>query len=151
MSAPPRPPARAGLLRLGVALLVVSAAGLLAAPITIARAMPELTTRTGRHTLAGVLALVAVAIYLALLAVIPIRRGERWAVAAAAVPFVLVGLPILVVDATHVAPERLWNTLAPQAMGLTLGATALILCAVGISRMGEARDKVSLPLPGGGG
>jgi hypothetical protein len=136
MSAPPRPPG-GGVLRLGVALLLVAAVGLLAAPMTIARAMPELTTRAGRHTLAGVLALVAVAILLALLAAGPIRRGERWAVVAAAVPFAVVGVPILIVDATHVAAERLWNTLAPQAIGLVIGTAALFLCAAGIRKMGK--------------
>jgi hypothetical protein len=50
-------------LRVGIALLVVSSIGLLAAPITIVRAMPGLDTRTGRHTLVGALGLAAVAIF----------------------------------------------------------------------------------------
>jgi hypothetical protein len=66
-----------------------------------------------------------------ILALVPIRRGERWAVAAAAVPFVVIGFPIFVVDATYVARERLWNTLAPQALGLAMGMAALVLCAIG--------------------
>lgn len=123
--------ANKAVLRLGVALLFVSSLGLLAAPITIVKALPDLTTRTGRHTLAGVLALTAIAILECFLALIPIRRGERWAMAAAAVPFVIVGLPIFLVDAAYVAPERLWNTLAPQGAGLVMGITALTLCALG--------------------
>jgi hypothetical protein len=128
------PPGKPSLLRLGAALLAVSSVGLLAAPATIVRVMPDLSTRSGRHTLAGVLALTAVAIFECVLAIVPIRRGERWALATAAVPFVVIGLPIFVVDATHVAPDRLWNTLAPQGAGLALGVTALILCALGIQK-----------------
>jgi hypothetical protein len=125
---------RPAVLRLGVVLLVISSLGMLAAPITIVKAMPELETRTGRHTLAGALALTAVAIFECALALIPIRRGERWALAAAAVPFVVIGLPIFLVDATYVAPERLWNTLAPQGLGMILGITALTLCVLGARR-----------------
>ncbi len=126
-----QPSGKPAALRLGVALLVVSSLGLLAAPITIVKAMPDLTTRAGRHTLAGVLALTAVAVFECILALIPIRRGERWAVVAAAVPFAIVGIPIFLVDAAYVAPERLWNTLAPQGAGLLMGITALILCVLG--------------------
>jgi len=129
-----RPQGKPGLLRLGAALLAVSSVGLLAAPATIVRVMPDLSTRSGRHTLAGVLALMAIAILECVLAMIPIRRGERWALATAAVPFVVIGLPIFLIDATYVASERLWNTLAPQGAGLALGVTALILCALGIQK-----------------
>ncbi|HEV8254691.1 MAG TPA: hypothetical protein VGQ78_08050 [Vicinamibacteria bacterium] len=122
---------RSTILRLGVALFVAGLIGMLAAPITIIRVMPGLHTRTGRHTLVGALGLIAVAILGWILALVPIRRGERWAVAAAAVPFVVVGFPIFVVDATYVARERLWNTLAPQALGLAMGMAALVLCAIG--------------------
>lgn len=76
----------------------------------------------------------ALAILEFLLAVIPIRRGERWALVAAALPFVIVAVPVLVVDATNVARDRLWNTLAPQVAGLALGVASLTLCAVGTPR-----------------
>ena len=104
-------------LRVGWVLLAVAAAGLLAAPITILRNIADLSTRPGRHALrcVGPGALAAMEF---LLAIIPIRRGERWAIVAAGLPFVLVGLPALVVDATNVAPERLSRTLAPQVVGL---------------------------------
>lgn len=115
--------------RIGSVLLAVSAVALLAAPIVMTRAIPDLTTRGSRHAFAGALGLVALAILEFVLAVGPIRRGERWAVAAATVPFVIVGLPVLFVDATYVARERLWNTLAPQVFGLTVGTVALVLCA----------------------
>jgi hypothetical protein len=133
------PGERPTLLRVGIALLVVSSIGLLAAPITIVRAMPGLDTRTGRHTLVGSLGLAAVAIFECILALVPIRRGEAWAVAAAALPFAVVGIPIFIVDATYVAPQRLWNTLAPQAAGLVMGMTAVLLCALGVRRTRESR------------
>src|SRR6266498_4249573 len=118
-------------LRLGSGLLAVSSFGLLAAPIIIVRNIPDLSTRASRHAFAGALALIAVAIFECVLALIPIRRGEAWALVLAAVPFALVGVPVLFVDAAHVAPERLWNTLAPQVAGLVVGAAALTICAVG--------------------
>jgi hypothetical protein len=128
-----------GLLRVGSTLLGVGSLGMLAAPITIVGTMPELTTRTGRHLLVGALGLTAVVILECVLAFIPVRRGERWGLLAAAVPFVVIGVPIFIVDASYVRPERLWNTMAPQALGLLTGATALALCAVGIEREGKAR------------
>ena len=125
------PPGRPVVLRVGWILLALSSLGILAAPIVILRTAPALSTRAGRHTLAGALALIALALLEFALAVVPIRRGQRWAIAAAVIPFAVVGLPILLVDATYVAPARLWNTLAPQALGLALGIAALVLCAMG--------------------
>ena len=121
-------------LRWGSTLLALSALGILAAPVTILRAIPDLTTRPSRHAFAGALGLAAVAVLECLLAVFPVRRGERWALVAAALPFAIVALPVLVVDATHVAPERLWNTLAPQVAGLLLGVASLALCALAARR-----------------
>lgn len=132
-NAPPPGPCTA-LLRAGSSLLALSALGLLVAPAMILSAHPDLATRAGRHTLAGALALIALAVLEFLLAVIPIRRGEKWAIAAAAVPFLIVGVPVLIVDATRVAPERLLATLAPQVAGLALGLLALALCAIGCRR-----------------
>jgi hypothetical protein len=117
--------------RIGSILLAFSSLGLMAAPITIVAAIPDLTTRSSRHAFAGALALTAVAVLEFILALIPVRRGERWALAAATMPFVVVGLPVLVVDATHVPRERLWNTIAPQVIGLVSGMTALALCTLG--------------------
>jgi hypothetical protein len=117
-------------MRVGSALLAVSALGMLAAPITILAAIPDLTTRASRHAFAGALGLAALAFLEFLLAIIPIRRGERWALAAAAIPFVVVGIPVLIVDATNVAPARLWNTLLPQVAGLILGIASWTLCVI---------------------
>jgi hypothetical protein len=119
-------------LRLGWVLLAASAVGLLAAPITILSNRPDLSARSGRHAFAGALGLAALAIIEFLLAVVPIRRGEKWALFAAGLPFVAVGVPVLLVDALNVAPQRLARTLAPQVAGLAVGATGWVLCAVGM-------------------
>jgi hypothetical protein len=121
-------------LRIGSVLLAFSSLGLLAAPLTILAAIPDLTTRGSRHAFAGALGLTAVAFLQFILALVPIRRGEQWAVGAAAIPFLVVGLPVLLADATNVASERLFNTLAPQVLGLALGTTALTLCTLGTVR-----------------
>lgn len=125
---------RSAALGVGWVLLAASAVGLLAAPITILLSIPDLSTRPSRHAFAGASGLTALAILEFVLAVIPIRRGEKWAVIAAGVPFLVVGVPVLIVDATTVAPERLWQTLAPQVAGLFVGVAAWLLCAVGIRR-----------------
>jgi hypothetical protein len=121
-------------LRIGSILLALSSVGLLAAPLTIVAAIPDLTTRASRHAFAGALGLAALAILEFMLALGPVRRGERWALWAAATPFVVVGLPVLWADATHVARARLFNTLAPQVLGLVMGVTALTLCILGTIR-----------------
>jgi hypothetical protein len=129
------------LLRIGSSLLALGAVWLLAAPLTIIRALPDLSTRASRHTLAGALGLVALAILEFVLAVRPVRRGEAWALLAAAMPFLVVGVPMFVVDATHVARPRLWNTLAPQGAGLVVGGAALVMCALGrAGRPGPPHD-----------
>jgi hypothetical protein len=119
------------LLRVGSALLALASLVLMAAPITILATIPDFTTRSSRHLFAGAAGLTALAVTEGLLALFPVRRGEKWALVAAALPFMIVGIPVFVVDATHVARERLWNTLAPQGFGLLVGAAALTLCAVG--------------------
>jgi hypothetical protein len=121
------------LLRVGSLLLAVSSLGILAAPITILRTHPDLATRSGRHVFAGAMGLSAVALLECLLALVPLRRGERWALLVAALPFLVVGLPIFVVDATYVPRATRWNTLAPQAAGLLMGTLALVLCGLGLA------------------
>lgn len=134
---------RRRLLRLGSTLLALGALGMLAAPITILRTHPDLASRTGRHVFAGAMGLTAVAILECALALIPLRRGQGWALAAAAVPLLVVGIPIFAVDATHVDRARLWNTLWPQGAGLLVALTALALCALGLPRRRDGG-------PGGG-
>ena len=130
---------RSAALGVGSVLLAVAAVGLLAAPITILFNEPDLSTRLGRHAFAGALGLIALAVLEFLLAVIPIRRGEKWALFAAGVAFVVVGVPVLIVDAANVAPQRLARTLAPQVAGLVVGTTGWLLCAVGM-RPGDAQS-----------
>jgi hypothetical protein len=57
--------------------------------------------------LAGALALVALALIEIVLAVVPVRRCERWAMVAAALPFAIIGIPVLAIDAANVASEHL--------------------------------------------
>jgi hypothetical protein len=120
------------LVRYSWALLAISTLGVLAAPITILNAIPDFTTRASRHAFAGALGLVSVTVLEFLIAIFPIRRGERWALAAALTPFAIVAVPVLIVDATNVAPARLWRTLAPQVAGLVLGLASWTLCAVSV-------------------
>jgi hypothetical protein len=59
----------------------------------------------------------------------PLRRGERWAWWAALSPFVIVAVPVLLMDSLYV-PSRSWlATIAPQLAGLIVGALGLWLCA----------------------
>ena len=125
---------RSAALRVGWILVAVSAVGLLAAPLAIVTNIQDLSTRSSRHAFAGALGLTALAILEFVLAVIPIRRAERWALFAAGVPFVVVGVPVLFVDATNVVPERVWPTIAPQLLGLVVGATGWVLCMAGMGR-----------------
>ncbi|HKE88038.1 MAG TPA: hypothetical protein VKB50_29985 [Vicinamibacterales bacterium] len=125
---------RSAALRVGWILLAVSAVGPLAAAIAILTNIADLTTRSSRHAFAGALGLTALAILQFILAVIPIRRGEKWALVATGVPFVVVGVPVLFVDATNVAPERVWPTIAPQLLGLLVGGTGCALCMTGMGR-----------------
>lgn len=54
--------------------------------------------------------------------------------AVAAFPFFVVAVPVLILDAVYVPPDRLLATLAPQVGGLLVGLAALALCAVGAGR-----------------
>jgi hypothetical protein len=118
------------LLRTGTVILAVAAVGLLAATMGILTPAPDLDSKNGRHLLAGGLANVALSAVLFLIAVVPVRRGERWGLLAYAATLVLYGLPILLVDATHVAPERLVRTLAPQVAGLFVMTVGMVLVAL---------------------
>ena len=125
---------RRQLLRVGSAILATAAWGLLAAPYAILSQSPDPATQTGRHLIAGALALAALGIMEVALALGPIRRGEKWAMAVAAFPFFVVAVPVLILDAVYVAPARLLATLAPQVGGLLVGLAALARCAVGAGR-----------------
>jgi len=46
-----------------------------------------------------------------------LRRGEGWALWAAAIPLVVLGFPIFIVDAIFVPAQRRFATLLPQGIG----------------------------------
>jgi hypothetical protein len=112
-------------LKTGSLLLAVSAVGLFFATLGILTPAPDLDTKIGRHLAAGGLANAALAFTLLLVATNAIRRGERWGLAPFIAALVLYGLPILMVDATHVARPRLLRTLAPQIAGMALMVTGI--------------------------
>jgi hypothetical protein len=113
--------------RIGSALLMLAAIGLGGVSLAIVVPTPGIGDRVGRHLLAGALANLSVSILLLLIAAIPIRAGQRWGFWAYAVPFLVYGLPVLLVDATHVSRDRLIGTLAPQVIGIALGVAGLAL------------------------
>lgn len=90
---------------------------------------PDLHTRAGRHLLAGGLAIATLSGVEMIVALLPLRRGERWAFWVAILPLVSLVVPMMVVDATHVAPEHRLATLVPFIVGLALAAIGLFLTA----------------------
>ncbi len=118
------------LLRLGSALLILAAIGILPAAFVIAfQPRLGLDSRLGRHVFAGGIGLAGLSILLATTAAIPLRRGERWAFWAYSGAFLLVGLPVVAADALYVGRASLWLTLLPQLLGLLLATLGLALCA----------------------
>jgi hypothetical protein len=83
-------------------LLAVAYLGLLGASAAILSNRPDLTTRAGRHLVAGALGIAALVMVEVLICVFPLRRGEQWARWAAAIPLLVLGLPIFVIDALFV-------------------------------------------------
>jgi hypothetical protein len=119
-------------LRWGSTILAIGASGIMAAPIAILSRRPDPTTTVGRHIWAGALALACLSILEILIALHPLRKGEKWAFAAAIVPFVGVGFPVLIMDAVYVDRESMIGALAPQILGLGVGLIGLTLSARGI-------------------
>jgi len=127
--------------QVGCAILAIGALGLSGASAAILARGPDLTTATGRHLTAGALANLALALVMALLAAIPLRRGERWALWGYVAPLLVYGVPMLIIDATHVAPARLARTLAPQVLGL---ASVVIGLALVVPTLGRGAGR---PMP----
>ena len=128
------------MVRLGSTILAVGALGLLAASAAILLSnQPDPSTRVGRHLWAGALVLACLSVQEVLLALVPLRRGEPWAIVAAAIPFLIVGAPVLYLDATHVSTGARFWTLVPQIVSQLIGGAGLVLCAVGISKV-KRRD-----------
>ena len=86
-----------------------------------------LATRTGRHLVAGALAIVSLSGVEILIALFPLRRGEVWALWAALLPLICLAVPVMLVDATHVSSGHLLATLAPFLTGLLLATCGLML------------------------
>jgi hypothetical protein len=121
-------------LTLGASILFIAALALLSASFAIVTPSPDLSSKVGRHLVAGALANVSVAILLATLALVPIRRGEPWAFWLYVIVAAVYGIPVLVLDATHVAPSRLVVTLLPQMLGLVTMSVGLAIAGSAIFR-----------------
>jgi len=124
-------------LRIGSLILSLAAIGLLPASWFIAEGA-SLSDRTGRHLVAGALANLSVAVLMTLIALVAIRRGERWGIWAYCCPIIAYGVPVLVIDATHVAAGNLLLTVGPQLIGLLLAATGFAI--VGPPILSPPRD-----------
>jgi hypothetical protein len=120
----------------GVLLLLLSAI-LLIAPSFSMISGANLYTATGRHLVAGALANLSLSIILVLVTLIPLRRGERWPLGAFMAAFLCYGVPVFLIDATHVDSTRLQSTLAPQAAGLLLILLGMLVFARGAARHGS--------------
>jgi hypothetical protein len=127
------------LLHWGSGIVALGALGLLVAAAAILPRHIDTGARIGRHVLAGGLAIVCLSVVEVLIALIPLRRGEMWAFWAAAAPPLLVGVPVVVVDAIYVAPASLFVTLATQVFGLAVSTAGLALCGMSLFRPPAAR------------
>src|SRR5207249_1259130 len=107
-------------------LLAVGSLGMLGAPLAIVSTHPDLSTRSGRHLVGGALAITAIVILEVLICLIPLRRGEGWALWAAATPLLILGIPIFVIDAIYVPAATRAATLIAQAAGDLLAAGILV-------------------------
>lgn len=116
-------------LRWASIILLVGAVGMIAASLAIVSRQADPNSSVGRHLWAGALANLSLAIVEMFIALFPLRRGERWAFWALIVPLIFYGAPILILDAAYVSRENLFNTLAPQALGLSVILIGLVLAA----------------------
>jgi hypothetical protein len=114
-------------LRFGSSLVAVSYALAGFAAYSILSTQPDMNTRPGRHLLAGALAIGTLAAVEVLIAVFPLRRGERWAFWTALLPLLSLVLPVMLIDATHVTSGHLGVTLTPFTVGLILAMGGLAL------------------------
>lgn len=113
--------------RAGSILVALSYALSGLAAYAILSTQPDMTTRTGRHLIAGALAIISLSGVEILIALVPLRRGERWAFWAALLPLISLVLPVMLLDATHVALGHLLITLTPFVTGLILAISGLVL------------------------
>ena len=121
-------------LKIGATILAIGALSLSTASIAMLAQGPDITTVEGRLLCAGALANFSLSLIWALIAFIPLRRGEKWAFWAYCLPIPLYGVPMLILDGTNVERAELLSTLAPQVMGLLIAAVGLLLVAPGVFR-----------------
>src|SRR5215470_2501230 len=121
-------------LLLGSSLVAMSYGLAASAAYSILSTQPEMNTRPGRHLLAGALAIGSLSAVEVLIAIFPLRQGERWASWAALLPLLSLVLPVMLIDATHVSPGHLLVTLTPFGVGL-------ILAIIGLALVGSHRKK----------
>jgi hypothetical protein len=114
-------------LRIGSSLVAMSYVMAGFATYSILSARPDMHTQTGRHLLAGALTIVSLSAVEVLIAIFSLSRGERWAFWATMLPLLSLVLPVMLIDATHVAPGHLLITLIPFAVGLILAIVGLAL------------------------
>lgn len=112
--------------RTSAVLLAIAYTGPLAASFTIA-SRADLTTRTGRHLMAGALGIAALVLAEVLICAIPLRRGDPWAWWAALVPLLVLAGPIFIIDAMFVPARTRGATLLPQGIGLFVSLVLLAL------------------------
>ncbi len=119
-------------LRVGSAILALSAFGLLSASGPLLAGSPGVQSPIGRHLWAGALANASLAIVLAVVALGPLRRGERWAFSVYLIPLVIYGLPILALDMTNVPSDHLAYTIAPQILGIVMMLLGLAIAGTAV-------------------
>ena len=118
---------KGGNLRAGSSLVALSYAMASFAAYSILSARPDIGSRSGRHLVAGALAIVTLSAVEVLIAIFPLNRGEGWAFWAALLPLLSLVLPVMLMDATHVIPAHRFVTLVPFAVGLVLAISGLAL------------------------
>jgi hypothetical protein len=116
-------------LQTGATILAIGYTGLLGASIAILGKDADVKTSVGRHLWAGALANAALCVAEIYIVTNPLRKGERWAWWVSALPIVVYGIPILILDALNVSSDKLFLTLVPQVAGLVLSGIGLTLTA----------------------
>jgi len=116
-------------LGVGSTILAIGYAGLLAASLAIVSRGADPDSAIGRHLWAGALANASLCAVEILITTQSLRKGEKWAWWAAALPLVVYGIPVLILDALYVPSETLLLTLAPQVLGLVAAGVGLTLTA----------------------
>lgn len=120
--------------KIGSTILAVGAFSLSAASFAMLAQGPDVATHIGRLLCAGALANFSLSLIWALIAIFPLRRGEKWAFWAFCLPIPLYGIPMLILDAINVEPSSLLSTLAPQVLGLLIALAGLFLVSPGVFR-----------------